>query len=128
MTRRIERSFRGISERLAIRYLTNLGGERVESAAEATPTPTRTPDHDSVDTDYERDDHHDYDHDHDAPRDGTSPTVVGDSWQATLTSESVQIGPTLTLTEVTVVFEGQESANLEKLVENFAQKAMRAGG
>ncbi|ADD06223.1 ubiquitin-like protein [Natrialba magadii ATCC 43099] len=128
MTRRIERSFRGISERLAIRYLTNLGGERVESAAEATPTPTptptRTPDHDSVDSDYERDD----DHDHDAPRDGTPPTVVGDTWQATLSSESVQIGPTLTLTEVTVVFEGQESAPLETLVEDFAQKAMRAGG
>ncbi|MGQ3411865.1 hypothetical protein [Natrinema versiforme] len=29
MATRVERSFRGISERLAIRYLTNLGGEQV---------------------------------------------------------------------------------------------------
>ncbi len=27
---RVERSFRGISERLAIRYLTNLEGERID--------------------------------------------------------------------------------------------------
>ncbi|OIB56313.1 hypothetical protein [Natrialba sp. SSL1] len=123
MTRRIERSFRGISERLAIRYLTNLGGERVESAAEHISAS----DSNGVDTGYEHDDHDDH-HDHDTPSDGTPPTVVGDTWQATLSSESVQIGPTLTLTEVTVVFEGQESAPLETLVEDFAQKAMRAGG
>ncbi|ELY93521.1 hypothetical protein C482_19024 [Natrialba chahannaoensis JCM 10990] len=114
MTRRIERSFRGISERLAIRYLTNLGGTQVES---------------------------------------TDDTVVkGDWWRAAISSESVSIGPTLTLTEVTVVFESdgkghetdddgdrsETNANtattttttdpLEALVEDFAQKAMRAGG
>ncbi|SEW03275.1 hypothetical protein [Natrinema salifodinae] len=86
MTTRLERSFRGISERLAIRYLTKLGGDRVGEN-----------------------------------------TVEGDGWTATLSSEKVDIGPTMQLTEVTVVFEGEEDT-LEPLVEQFAQKAMRAGG
>ncbi|ELY90698.1 hypothetical protein [Natrinema altunense] len=86
MGTRIERSFRGISERLVVRYLTNLGGERV-----------------------------------------AEETVAGDGWTATFSSESVAIGPSLTLTEVTIVFEGDEDT-LESLVERFAQKAMRAGG
>ncbi|AFO59205.1 MULTISPECIES: hypothetical protein [unclassified Natrinema] len=86
MGARIKRSFRGISERLVGRYLTNLGGERV-----------------------------------------AEDTVVGDDWTATVSSESVAVGPSLTLTEVTVVFEGDEDT-LEPLVERFAQKAMRAGG
>lgn len=86
MTTRLERSFRGISERLAIRYLTNLGGRQVDE-----------------------------------------DTVEGDDWTATLSAETVGIGPTLSLTEVTVVFEGDEDT-LEPLVERFAQKAMRAGG
>lgn len=86
MATRLERSFRGISERLAIRYLTNLGGERVDEE-----------------------------------------TVEGDDWTATLSSETVGIGPSLKLTEVTVVFEGDEET-LDPLVERFAQKAMRAGG
>ena len=86
METRVERSFRGISERLAIRYLTNLGG---------------TPAADDV--------------------------VEGDDWTATLSSKTVRIGPTLTLTEVTVVFEGDEET-LETVVEDFARKAMRAGG
>ncbi|MFC4543900.1 hypothetical protein ACFO5R_18395 [Halosolutus amylolyticus] len=86
MGTRIERSFRGISERLAIRYLTNLGGERVDDG-----------------------------------------TVEGEDWSASISSESVGIGPSLTLTEVTVVFEG-EAETLDPLVEDFARKAMRAGG
>ena len=86
MATRVERSFRGISERLAVRYLTNLGGERVDE-----------------------------------------DTVEGENWRATLSSEKVGIGPSLQLTEVTVVFEGDED-RLEPLVERFAQKAMRAGG
>ncbi|MDS0473823.1 hypothetical protein [Natrinema sp. 1APR25-10V2] len=86
MATRLERSFRGISERLAIRYLTNLGGEQV-----------------------------------------TEDTVEGDDWTATLSSEKVGVGPSLQLTEVTVAFEGAEDT-LEPLVEQFAQKAMRAGG
>ncbi|ELY60537.1 hypothetical protein C491_04545 [Natronococcus amylolyticus DSM 10524] len=83
---RVERSFRGISERLARHYLTNLGGERVDDE-----------------------------------------TVAGEDWTASLSSETVGIGPSLTLTEVTVVFEGDPDA-LDGLIEDFAQKAMRAGG
>ena len=86
MERRIERSFRGISERLAVRYLRNLGGERVEDGL-----------------------------------------VRGEGWSASITVDSVAIGPSLTLSEVTVVFEG-EAETLEPLVDRFAQKAMRAGG
>ncbi|AEH36348.1 hypothetical protein [Halopiger xanaduensis] len=85
MVRR-ERSFRGISERLAIRYLTNLGGEHREDG-----------------------------------------TVASEDWTATVSSEKVDIGPSMSLTEVTVVFEGNEET-LEPLVDKFAQKAMRAGG
>ncbi|WP_255170477.1 hypothetical protein [Natrononativus amylolyticus] len=87
MDTRIERSFRGISERLALRYLTNLGGERV-----------------------------------------ADDRVEGPDWKARLSSETVEIGPSLTLTEVTVVFEADDAAALEALIEDFAQKAMRAGG
>ncbi|ELZ07463.1 hypothetical protein [Natrialba aegyptia] len=96
MERRIERSFRGISERLAVRYLSNLGGERVE--------------------------------------DGDETVVEADDWTATITSESVDVGPTLTLTELTIVFErdatddADGSTPLDELVDTFAQKAMRAGG
>ena len=86
MATRVERSFRGISERLARRYLTNLGGERVDEN-----------------------------------------TVAGEDWTATISSEKVGVGPSLQLTEVTVVFEGDEAV-LESLVDDFAQKAMRAGG
>ena len=86
MEARVERSVRGITERLAVQYLTNLGGERVDE-----------------------------------------DVVEGDGWQAHLSTDTVGIGPTLTLTEVTVVFEGEEET-LESLVEDFAQKAMRAGG
>lgn len=83
---RVERTFRGISVRLARHYLTNLGGEAV-----------------------------------------SDDRVEGDGWTATLSSSTASIGPTLTLTEVEVVFDGEEAA-LDDLVERFAQKAMRAGG
>ncbi|UWG48855.1 MoaD-like protein [Halanaeroarchaeum sp. HSR-CO] len=82
----IERSFRGISARLARHYLANLGGEIKDDE-----------------------------------------TVEGANWQASLSAETVAIGPSIELTEVTVVFDGPEEA-LEPLVERFAQKAMRAGG
>lgn len=81
-----EKAYRGISKRLAIHYLENLGGEHVEE-----------------------------------------DVVEANDWQATLSSEKVGVGSTLTLTEVTVVFEGEEDA-LEELIERFSQKAMRAGG
>ena len=81
-----ERSYRGISIRLAREYLVKLGGEAIE------------------------DDH-----------------VEADAWTASLSAEKISIGPTLTLTEVTVVFEG-ETGTLDPLIERFSQKAMRAGG
>ncbi|MFB6108514.1 MAG: hypothetical protein ABEJ82_06710 [Haloplanus sp.] len=83
---RRERSFRGISRRLAIQYLETLGGEQTD------------------------DDH-----------------VEADGWEATLSEDSAQIGPSLTLTQVDVVFEGDPDS-LDPLIEKFAQKAMRAGG
>lgn len=88
---RREKSFRGISVRLAVQYLENLGGESGEAPAE------------------------------------TDAVVVAEDWQATLTSERVEVGPTIELTEVTVVFEGDPD-RLDDLVERFSQKAMRAGG
>jgi molybdopterin synthase sulfur carrier subunit len=85
---RIERSWRGISERLALEYLEGLGGERVDEHA-----------------------------------------VEAEDWRARTSAEKVSIyeGSTVTLTEVTVVFEGDPGA-LDALVDRFAQKAMRAGG
>ncbi len=53
--------------------------------------------------------------------------VEADDWAVSLSAEKVSIGPTLTLTEVTVVFEGDPEA-LDSLVPRFSQKAMRAGG
>jgi len=80
------REFRGISKRLAVNYLKNLGGE--------------------------------------ATGDGR---VEGDDWRADLSAERVTVAGSIELTEVTVDFEG-ERAVLEPLVEDFARKAMRAGG
>lgn len=82
---RVEKSFRGISERLTYRYLGNLGGERTDDGVE------------------------------------------GEGWTAEVSSEKVAVGPSLELTEVTVVFEGEEAA-VEDLIEDFSRKAMRAGG
>ena len=83
---RIERSFRGISIRLAVKYLNSVGAE-------------------TTGEDY----------------------AEGDGWHADLSAEKVSIGPSLELTEVTVVFEGEEAV-LEELVPAFARKAIRAGG
>ena len=81
-----EKSFRGISLRLARHYLEKLGGEIV-----------------------------------------SDERVEGDGWSVSLSAEKVSIGPTLNLTEVTVVFEGDPDT-LDTLVDRFSQKAMRAGG
>jgi MoaD family protein len=89
---RVEKSFRGISVRLARRYLENLGGTAVDDET----------------VECETDD--------------------GESWTASLSAEKVSVGPSLKLTEVTVVFEASEGFDLEPLVEKFSQKAMRAGG
>jgi hypothetical protein len=82
----IERSFRGISVRLALKYLESVGAE-------------------TVGEDY----------------------AEGERWRADLSAETVEIGPSLEITEVTVVFEGEEAV-LEALVPSFAKKAIRAGG
>ena len=55
-------------------------------------------------------------------------SVRGDGWRATVSSETVGIGPTLTLTEVTVAFEGEEEGTLGDVIERFSRKAIRAGG
>lgn len=54
-------------------------------------------------------------------------TVTGDGWTADLSESKVGIGPSMQLNEVHVVFEGDE-ATLDPLIEQFSQKAMRAGG
>jgi hypothetical protein len=54
-------------------------------------------------------------------------TVESESWRATVTVDSVNIGPSLSLTETTVEFEGAESV-LEPLSDRFSQKAIRGGG
>lgn len=58
-------------------------------------------------------------------------TVEADEWRATLSAEKVAIGASLELTEVTLVFEADESfgeASFEELIDDFSRKAMRAGG
>lgn len=81
-----EKSYRGISARLAVRYLENLGGEQVGESE-----------------------------------------VSSENWHASLSVEKIEIGPSLSLTEVTVLFEGEKRV-LDPLIEQFSQKAMRAGG
>lgn len=57
--------------------------------------------------------------------------VEGDGWRASLSAEKVGIGPTLELTEVTVVFEADDAfgeERFETLIADFSRKAMRAGG
>jgi len=54
--------------------------------------------------------------------------VEGENWRASLSEEKVTIGPSIQLTEVTVVFEGEDEADLDALIEKFSQKAIRAGG
>lgn len=86
MTVEQKRSYRGISARAALHYLTSVGGEQVDER-----------------------------------------TVSGDGWSASVSAEPVQIGRSITLTEVTVTFEGEADV-LEPLIEAFSQKAIRAGG
>ena len=90
---RREEAFRGISKRLAVHYLENLGGELVAGERE----------------------------------DNAEAEVAGEDWTATLSAEKVSVAGSMELTEVSVVFEGGDDT-IEKLVEKFTQKAMRAGG
>lgn len=54
-------------------------------------------------------------------------TVEGDGWTAELSAESVSVGGSLSLTEVSVTFTGDDEV-LADLIERFSFKAMRAGG
>jgi molybdopterin synthase sulfur carrier subunit len=101
----VERAFRGISLRLATEYLRGLGGRVTE--------PTGIDPDEPIDAE-----------------DLSEPVVVaGDGWQASLTTETIEIGPSLTLTEVSIVFEEiGDLGTLDDLVDRFAQKAVRAGG
>lgn len=87
-----ERSFRGISRRLAAHYLRNLGGELVGT---------------------------------DDPAEATS--IEGDGWRASLSAAKVNPIGSIELTEVSVRFVG-DPETLDALVDDFGQKAMRAGG
>lgn len=86
MTAVREKSYRGISQRIAKHYLQGLGGETTEFG-----------------------------------------DIVGPDWSAKLRESTVHIGPTLTLTEVTVRFEGNPET-LDEIVHRFDRKALRAGG
>ncbi len=85
-TTTVTREFRGISRRMAIGYLTRLGGEQVDEQ-----------------------------------------TVKGEQWSASITESTVEIGPSLTVTELSITFRGSATA-LDQLVPDFHQKALRAGG
>jgi len=101
---RIEKRIRGVSQRLAIHYLEDMGarpldgeGSPVEGAGESRKAAERV----------ER--------------------VVAEDWSVRLGTTVVNIGPTLEVTELELVFEGDESV-LETVVEDFTWKARRAGG
>jgi len=57
----------------------------------------------------------------------TDDHIEGDEWSAELSAEKVNVAGSMTLTEVTIVFEGPAD-RLEPLIEDFSRKAMRAGG
>lgn len=104
----IQKAYRGISKRLAIHYLSGLGGtpldeagDPVDDAGEETAQAERV----------ER--------------------VTSDTWSAHLDTRTVAVGGTLQLTEIQIRFESDDDdaeAVLSELVEAFSQKAMRAGG
>jgi hypothetical protein len=83
---RRERSFRGISTRLAVEYLETLGAERIDD-----------------------------------------DRVAAEDWAVDLDEQTVTVGPSVSLTQIDLVFEG-DPETLDRLVERFARKAMRAGG
>jgi hypothetical protein len=93
---RRDRAFRGISVRLAVHYLGNLGGEVVDAPSDESEA-------------------------------AAEAVVAGDGWRAALSSTAVGVGPTVSLTEVRIVFVG-DPERLDAFIDRFAQKAMRAGG
>lgn len=55
-------------------------------------------------------------------------TVTGENWRASVSEDTVSIGASIQLTEVTVKFDGASEDDLEPIIEQFSQKAIRAGG
>lgn len=55
-------------------------------------------------------------------------TVSGDHWEASVSEDTVSVGPSIQLTEVTVNFEGDDEDRLDAVIDRFSQKAIRAGG
>jgi hypothetical protein len=110
---RRDRAFRGISVRLAVHYLGNLGGEVVDAANGGDEDGEATAAGDGAVA---------------GSDEATAEAVVaGDDWRATLSSTAVGVGPTVSLTEVRIVFVG-DPERLDAFIDRFAQKAMRAGG
>ncbi|MDG5778059.1 hypothetical protein VB773_03260 [Haloarculaceae archaeon H-GB2-1] len=101
---RVAKEYRGISKRLAIRYLEGLGGQPVD--ADGNPVAGAGEDQAAAEP---------------------VVRVEADDWSATVAAEKVSIGPSMQLTEVAIDFEGDEDT-LDELVPTFSQKAMRAGG
>ncbi|MGM0604355.1 MAG: hypothetical protein ACQETB_01650 [Halobacteriota archaeon] len=97
----IEKTFRGISQRLAVHYLRNLGGRPVV-------------DGEAIDPDAETDSR-------------GIDEVLGDGWTADLSARKVNPAGSIVLTEVSTAFTGEPEA-VETIVEAFSKKAMRAGG
>jgi hypothetical protein len=98
----IHKEFRGITKRLAVRYLEKLGGQAVDD--DGDPVTGAGEDLETADR---------------------VDRVVADDWTAHLDTVMVPMGPSMQLTEVRIDFEGED---LDDLVETFSQKAMRAGG
>lgn len=118
----VTRQFRGISERLAVQYLESLGGQRVE---DADPDGADDEDVAVAEGDGERAEGADRSDGDDERADAVR--VEGDGWTAEVSAETVDAAGSISLTEVTVRFEGDSEA-LEPVVEAFARKAIRAGG
>lgn len=98
----VHKEFRGITKRLAIRYLEQLGGQAVDADGNSVAGAG-----DDLDV-AERVDR-----------------VEADDWTAHLDTAMVPVGPSMQLTEVRIDFEGEK---LAAIVETFSKKAMRAGG
>lgn len=54
-------------------------------------------------------------------------TIEGDSWQATLSTDIVPVGPSYRLTEITITWEGPVD-DLKPVITAFRTKAFRAPG
>jgi len=55
-------------------------------------------------------------------------TVEGPGWRVALTQQKATVGSTMKLNEVIAEFAATDEETLETVVEQFSQKAIRAGG